>query len=191
MEWFLVYRITKKFCVTFWSGPSHLENVTTVPCEMQISCIWSTLHCFRQRSGCILNSHFATQQLKSQTSNIAAIVFFVLTFALSYFLYCVGIQTNMNLLTVGSDVCIWDGQCIPHTSWLLPPCIRGNLQVHRIAICHWWKNKQFCALRTLFIGSYECQRQFIVECGLFGFHKVAFVRCGGQFCEYLHFSSEF
>ena len=38
LEWLLIHRIPKKCCISDLY-PVHLNNVTTVPCEMQILCI--------------------------------------------------------------------------------------------------------------------------------------------------------
>ena len=55
-ELFLAHRILEKFLRVICTCPPRLKNVITVPQEMQISCTWSKLRCFSQKSRCIWNS---------------------------------------------------------------------------------------------------------------------------------------
>ena len=136
----------------FWFWPLYLkttipENVTIgdLPCEMQISCIWSKLHCFprtmHQNSSALPHSNWNIRNKNCR--NCYKCPVFVLTYAL-FSLPVITLSTilcgntaDYDLLTVRwTDVmCVWDGQRIPH------------------AFCHW----QYC--KVLYINWLPCSFQ--------------------------------
>jgi len=167
-----------------------MKNVTTLPSKMEIS--WSKLYCFPEKSGFFPNSQFFDTQLKN-FRHTYPMLYIIFSTSLWHYPPCsVGMQSIMNFLTVGCNACMWDGQHIPLASWLLHILevyymhitlhVLDNFYVHGVAISHWWKINPIYALRTFFIGRYECQGWFYCWIWLIQSNVVAFLKCVGQLC---------
>ena len=117
----------------FWTCLSYLKKCTSVHCEMQISCIWSKLHCFPQKCGCILSSQlFCHMATSVQTSNIAGIVKSV-HFLCADIRFRLFLPTNNRIIHhvlleysplwicwLSHEMRAQELDRIPHASWLLP-----------------------------------------------------------------------
>jgi len=147
----------------FWSCPPHLKKVTTVPCKVQISCIFSKLHCFLKKVD--LNSHcFTACKLKFQRSNVAGLVKndHILCWHMLQVIFTTGQLHDLLKLIVKLPVVRWhesivDGQHyehIPHASWSHPVYTRQLFQFMEWAFLSVNKHPVLCC-QNLFIGSYN------------------------------------